>query len=90
MQFRKHPTYVPKARNGYQLQLGVPKDVQPVIGKIIGVEAAGLTGHIARCFCLLLLLNVFILTGRLSIKFLRGEKSSLMRFLDGLGKRLLG
>ena len=43
MPFRKHPTYVRKARNGYQLQRGVPKDVQPVIGKTIWVEAAGST-----------------------------------------------
>ena len=32
-----------KARNGYQLQRGVPKDVQPVIGKTIWVEGAGST-----------------------------------------------
>ncbi len=32
-----------KARNGYQLQRGVPKDVQPVMGKTIWVEGAGLT-----------------------------------------------
>ena len=43
MPFRKHPTYVRKARNGYQMQRGVPKDVQPVIGKTIWVEAAGST-----------------------------------------------
>lgn len=30
-----------KARNGYQLQRGVPKDVQPLIGKMICVEGAG-------------------------------------------------
>ena len=43
MPCRKHPTYVRKARNGYQLQRGVPKDIQPVIGKTIWVEAAGST-----------------------------------------------
>ena len=48
MPFRKHPTYVRKARNGYQLQRGVPKDVQPVIGKTIWVEAAGSTYRVAQ------------------------------------------
>ena len=43
MAYRKHPTYVRKARHGYQLQRGVPKDIQPVIGKTIWVEAAGST-----------------------------------------------
>ena len=43
MAYRKHPTYVRKARHGYQLQRGVPKDIQPVIGKTIWVEAAGPT-----------------------------------------------
>ena len=37
-----------KARNGYQLQRGVPKDVQPVIGKTIWVEGAGSTYRIAQ------------------------------------------
>ena len=37
-----------KARNGYQLQRGVPKDVQPVIGKTIWVEAAGSTYRVAQ------------------------------------------
>jgi integrase len=46
--FRKHPTYVRQARNGYQLQRGVPKDVQPVIGKTIWVEAAGSTYRVAQ------------------------------------------
>ena len=48
MPFRKHPTYVRKARNGYQLQRGVPKDVQPVIGKTIWVEGAGSTYRVAQ------------------------------------------
>lgn len=48
MPFRKHPTYVRKARNGYQLQRGVPKDVQPVIGKTIWVESAGSTYRVAQ------------------------------------------
>ena len=48
MPYRKHPTYVRKARNGYQLQRGVPKDVQPVIGKTIWVEAAGSTYRVAQ------------------------------------------
>ena len=48
MPFRKHPTYVRKARNGYHLQRGVPKDVQPVIGKTIWVEAAGSTYRVAQ------------------------------------------
>ena len=43
MPYRKHPTDVRKARNGYQLQRGVPKDIQPIIGKTIWVEAAGST-----------------------------------------------
>ncbi|QNJ29515.1 hypothetical protein [Synechococcus sp. A15-24] len=37
-----------QARNGYQLQRGVPKDVQPVIGKTIWVEAAGSTYRVAQ------------------------------------------
>ena len=37
-----------KARNGYQLQRGVPKDVQPVIGKTIWVQAAGSTYRVAQ------------------------------------------
>jgi len=41
--FRKHPTYVRKARNGYQLQRGVPKDIQPLIGKSVWVESGGST-----------------------------------------------
>jgi hypothetical protein len=41
--FRKHPTYVRRARNGYQLQRGVPKDVQPVIGKKVWCEPGGAT-----------------------------------------------
>ena len=48
MPFRKHPTYVRKARNGYQLQRGVPKDVQPVIGKTVWVEGAGSTYRVAQ------------------------------------------
>lgn len=48
MPYRKHPTYVRKARNGYQLQRGVPKDVQPVVGKTIWVEAAGSTYRLAQ------------------------------------------
>lgn len=43
MAFRKHPTYVRRARNGYQLQRGVPKDIQAVIGKTVWVEAGGST-----------------------------------------------
>ena len=43
MAFRKHPTYVRNARNGYQLQRGVPKDVQPVIGKKVWCEPGGAT-----------------------------------------------
>jgi integrase len=41
--FRKHPTYVRKARNGYQLQRGVPSDVQPIIGKKVWCEPGGAT-----------------------------------------------
>ena len=37
-----------KERNGRQLQRGVPKDVQQVIGKTIWVEAAGSTYRVAR------------------------------------------
>ena len=37
-----------KASNGYQLQRGVPKDVQPVIGKTIWVESAGSTYRVAQ------------------------------------------
>ena len=37
-----------KARNGYQLQRGVPKDVQPVIGKTIWVEGAGSIYRVAQ------------------------------------------
>ena len=37
-----------KARNGYQLQRGVPKDFQPVIGKAIWVEGAGSTYRVAQ------------------------------------------
>ena len=43
MAFRKHPTYVRKARNGYQLQRGVPIDVQPIIGKKVWCEPGGAT-----------------------------------------------
>jgi len=39
---------VRKARNGYQLQRGVPKDLQPVIGKTIWVEGAGSTYRVAQ------------------------------------------
>jgi len=31
--FKKYPTSVRKARNGYQLQRGVPMDAKPIIGK---------------------------------------------------------
>ena len=48
MPFRKHPTYVRKARNGYQLQRGVHKDFQPVIGKTVWVEGAGSTYRVAQ------------------------------------------
>jgi integrase len=41
--FRRHPTYVRKARNGYQLQRGVPKDLQPLLGKKVWVEPGGAT-----------------------------------------------
>jgi len=41
--FRKHPTYVRKARKGYQLQRGVPKDIQAAIGKSVWVESGGST-----------------------------------------------
>jgi len=41
--FRRHPTYVRKARNGYQLQRGVPKDLQPIFGKTVWVEPGGAT-----------------------------------------------
>ena len=37
-----------KARNGYQLQRGVPKDVQPVFGKTVWVEGAGSTYRVAQ------------------------------------------
>ena len=37
-----------KARNGYQLQRGVPKDLEPVIGKTIWVEGAGSTYRVAQ------------------------------------------
>ena len=37
-----------KARNGYQLQRGVSKDIQPVIGKTTWVEAAGSTYRVAQ------------------------------------------
>ena len=37
-----------KARNGYQLQRGVPKDVQPVIGQTIWIEGAGLPHRVAQ------------------------------------------
>ena len=43
MAFRKDPTYVLKARNGYQLQRGVPKDVKPIIGKALWIEPGGAT-----------------------------------------------
>lgn len=43
MGFRRHPTYVRKARNGYQLQRGVPKDLQLVLGKKVWVEPGGAT-----------------------------------------------
>jgi hypothetical protein len=39
--FRKHPTYLRKARKGYQLHRGVPKDVQPIIGKQVWCEPGG-------------------------------------------------
>ena len=41
MAFRKHPTYLRKARKGYQLHRGVPKDVQPIIGKQVWCEPGG-------------------------------------------------
>ena len=37
-----------KARNRYQLQRGVPKDVQPVIGKTIWVETVGSTYRVVQ------------------------------------------
>ena len=43
-----------KASNGYQLQRGVPKDVQPVIGKTIWGEGAGSTYRLAELLCKLL------------------------------------
>lgn len=41
MAYRKHPTYVRKARKGYQLQRGVPKDLQQALGKKVWVESGG-------------------------------------------------
>ena len=43
MAFCKHPTYVRKARKGYQLQRGVPKDIQFIVGKSVWVESGGST-----------------------------------------------
>lgn len=43
MGFKRHPTYVRKARNGYQLQRGVPKDLQRLLGKKVWVEPGGAT-----------------------------------------------
>ena len=37
-----------KARNGYQLQRGVPNDVQPVLGKRIWVKGARSTYFFAK------------------------------------------
>ena len=37
-----------KARNGYQLQRGVPKDVQPVIRKTVWVEGVRSTYRVAQ------------------------------------------
>ena len=72
MPFRKHPTYVRKARNGYQLQRGVPKDVQPVIGKTIWVEGAGSTYRVAQ---------------RLSPVFAAKTDRLIRRIVTGLLKR---
>ena len=43
MAFRKHPTYIRKARGRYQLQRGVPKDLQQALGKKVWVEPGGAT-----------------------------------------------
>ena len=48
MPFRKIPSYVAKARAGYQLQRGVPMDVRPVIGKAVFKEPGGRTISDAR------------------------------------------
>jgi integrase len=67
--FRKHPTYVRKTRsNSYQLQRGVPRDLQAVIGKTVWTEPGGATYREAHR-----LAPAFVARTDLEIKIARGE-----------------
>lgn len=43
MTYRKHGSYIRKARAGYQLQRGVPRDIQAEVGKCQWKEPGGRT-----------------------------------------------
>ena len=68
MAFRKHPTYIRKARGRYQLQRGVPKDLQQALGKKVWVEPGGATYREAHR-----LSPAFVARTDLEIKQARGE-----------------
>ena len=82
MAFRKHPTYIRKARGRYQLQRGVPKDLQQALGKKVWVEPGGATYREAHR-----LSPAFVARTDLEINQARGEFSrSPEEIIDALPK----
>ena len=82
MAFRKHPTYIRKARGRYQLQRGVPKDLQQALGKKVWVEPGGATYREAHR-----LSPAFVARTDLEIKQARGELNrSPDEIIDALPK----
>ena len=82
MAFRKHPTYIRKARGRYQLQRGVPKDRQQALGKKVWVEPGGSTYREAHR-----LSPAFVARTDLEIRQARGELNrSPDEIIDALPK----
>ncbi len=66
--YRKHGSYIRKARASYQLQRGVPKDIQPYIGKTQWKEPGGRTLREAQAR-----IPAFLARTDQAIKIARGE-----------------
>lgn len=82
MAFRKHPSYIRKARGRYQLQRGVPKDLQQALGKKLWVEPGGSTYREAHR-----LSPAFVARTDLEIRQARGELNrSPDEIIDALPK----
>ena len=71
MSYRKVPNYIVKARAGYQLQRGVPSDIQAKVGKKKWKEGAGRTLNEARAK-----VPGFVARTDAEIKRYRGERLS--------------